>query len=66
MCYRFWKIKKSDDISAFRVVAIEDLLDGGLPTGYDKPLYEQKCAALFEHFYENYTDASAGTYAAAG
>lgn len=32
--------------------AIEDVLDNGLPRAYDKPLYEQKCAALFEHVYE--------------
>ncbi len=29
----------------------QDVLDTGLPRAYDKPLYEQKCAAVFEHFF---------------
>ncbi len=33
-------------------LAIEDVLDGGLPRAYGKPLYEQKCSALFEHVFE--------------
>lgn len=37
-------------------LAIEDVLDGGLPRAYDKPLYQRKCAALFEHVYERYAD----------
>jgi len=32
-------------------LAIEDALDSGLPTAYDKPLYESKVRALFEHVY---------------
>jgi type I restriction enzyme R subunit len=43
-------------------LAIEDVLDGGLPRAYDKPLYEQKCAALFEHVYESYPEWDAGVY----
>ena len=45
-------------------LAIEDVLDTGLPRTYDKPLYAQKCSALFEHFYEAYPDHGANTYAA--
>lgn len=45
--------------------AIEDVLDTGLPRAYDKPLYEQKCTALFEHVYESYPERDAGVYAAA-
>ena len=45
-------------------LAIEDALDSGLPPAYTPDLYQQKCAALFEHFYENYTDRESGTYAA--
>jgi type I restriction enzyme R subunit len=44
-------------------LAIEDTLDSGLPRAYEKALYEQKCAALFEHFYESYTEADASVYA---
>ncbi len=31
---------------------IKDTLDEGLPRAYDKPLYEEKVEAVFEHFYE--------------
>jgi type I restriction enzyme R subunit len=37
----------------------------GLPRAYDKPLYEQKCTALFEHVYESYPERDGGVYAAA-
>jgi type I restriction enzyme R subunit len=47
-------------------LAIEDTLDTGLPRAYDKPLYEQKCSALFEHVFENYPERDAGIYAVAG
>jgi type I restriction enzyme, R subunit len=47
-------------------LAIEDVLDTGLPRIYDKPLYEQKCSALCEHIYESYPERDAGVYAAAG
>ena len=45
-------------------LAIEDLLDTGLPRAYSPELYQQKCSAVFEHFYENYPDLGASTYAA--
>jgi type I restriction enzyme, R subunit len=45
-------------------LAIEDVLDTGLPRVYDKPLYEQKCSALFEHIYESYPERDVGVYAA--
>ncbi len=44
-------------------LAIEDVLDTGLPRAYDKPLYQQKCSALFEHIYESYPERNAGVYA---
>ena len=37
-------------------LAIEDTLDTGLPRGFDKPLFEQKCSAIFEHVYESYPE----------
>ena len=46
-------------------LTIEDVLDTGLPRAYDKPLYEQKCSALFEHVYESYLERDAGVYAEA-
>ncbi len=46
-------------------LTIEDVLDTGLPRAYDKPLYAQKCSALFEHIYESYPERDAGVYAAA-
>ncbi len=47
-------------------LTIEDTLDTGLPRAYDKPLYEQKCSALFEHVYESYPERDGGMYAEAG
>ena len=44
-------------------LTIEDTLDTGLPRAYDKPLYEQKCSALFEHVFESYPERDAGTNA---
>jgi len=41
---------------------IENTLDNGLPRAYTKDLYQQKCAALFEHVYENYKGEGRGTY----
>jgi type I restriction enzyme R subunit len=46
-------------------LAIEDLLDAGLPPTFSPDLYRQKCSALFEHVYENYQGESASTYNAA-
>jgi type I restriction enzyme R subunit len=37
-------------------LAIEDTLDSGLPSAYTPELYHQKCAAVFEHFYESYPE----------
>ncbi|MBA2524955.1 MAG: type I restriction endonuclease subunit R [Pyrinomonadaceae bacterium] len=45
-------------------LAIEDVLDTGLPRVYDKPLYQQKCSAVFEHVYESYPERDSGVYAA--
>ena len=42
---------------------IKDLLDGGLPRVYTKDLYEQKCSAVFEHFYESYPQRDTNIYA---
>jgi type I restriction enzyme R subunit len=47
-------------------LGIEDVLDSGLPRAYDKPMYQQKCSALFEHFFEAYPERDRGVYAAAG
>lgn len=48
-------------------IAIEDMLDTGLPRAYSPELYKQKCSAIFEHVYEAYGGArpSAGSGASA-
>jgi type I restriction enzyme R subunit len=46
-------------------LAIEDVLDGGLPRVYSPEIYQKKCSALFEHFYENYPEKDANVYAVA-
>jgi type I restriction enzyme R subunit len=37
-------------------IEIENTLDSGLPRAYTPELYNQKCAAVFEHVYERYPD----------
>jgi type I restriction enzyme, R subunit len=44
-------------------LTIENALDDGLPRAYTPELYNQKCSAVFEHFYESYPERNAGVYA---
>jgi type I restriction enzyme R subunit len=44
-------------------LAIEDVLDASLPRTYTPELYQQKCSAVFEHFYESYPDHNESVYA---
>lgn len=46
-------------------LAIEDLLDTGLPRAYTPEVYQQKCSAVFEHVYESYPERNVGVYMAA-
>jgi type I restriction enzyme R subunit len=46
-------------------LVIEDSLDT-LPAAYDRPLFAQKCSALFEHMYESYPERNVGVYAGVG
>ena len=46
------------------VLAIEDSLDT-LPESYDKPIFDEKCSAIFEHVYESYPERNIGVYAEA-
>ena len=59
----YWR-QKSSARSQLKL-AIEDVLDTGLPHAYNKPLYEQKCSALFEHIFESYPERDTGVYAKA-
>ena len=43
-------------------LAIEDVLDQGLPRSYTPEIYQQKCSAVFEHFYETYGDRGVSIY----
>ncbi len=56
-----WRQKSS--ARAQLKLTIENVLDTGLPRAYDKPVYSQKCSALFEHVYESYPEPDAGVYA---
>ena len=60
---RNWR-QKSSARSQLKL-AIEDVLDTGLPRACGKPLYEQQCCALFEHIYEIYPERDASVYAGA-
>jgi type I restriction enzyme R subunit len=44
-------------------LAIEDTLDS-LPAAYDRPIFAQKCVALFEHVFESYPEPGQGVYEA--
>jgi hypothetical protein len=46
-------------------VAIETVLDQGLPDAYTPELYEQKAEALFQHVFEWYYGAGKSVYEAA-
>ncbi|HMJ90094.1 MAG TPA: DUF559 domain-containing protein, partial [Candidatus Acidoferrum sp.] len=58
-----WR-QKSSARSTLKL-AIEDVLDTGLPRAYTPELYQQKCSALFEHVFESYPERDAGVYAVA-
>lgn len=58
-----WR-QKASACSQVRL-AIEDVLDSGLPRAYDKPIYAQKCSAIFEHVYERYPEREATGFVAA-
>ncbi len=45
-------------------LAIEDVLDTGLPRVYSPKLYQQKCSAIFEHVYESYPEQADSIYTA--
>jgi len=47
-------------------LAIEEVLDEGLPRAYSPEIYQQKCSAVFEHFYETYGDRGVSIYQMAG
>ncbi len=47
-------------------LAIEDLLDTGLPRACTPEFFQQKCEAVFEHVYESYPERDAGVYSTAG
>jgi type I restriction enzyme R subunit len=44
------------------LLTIQDTLDQGLPRIYTPEVYNQKCAQVFEHVYENYYGEGVGTY----
>ena len=44
-------------------LAIEDTLETGLPQAFTTDLYQKKCSAVFEHFYESYPESGNSVYA---
>ncbi|MEZ5305308.1 MAG: HsdR family type I site-specific deoxyribonuclease, partial [Verrucomicrobiales bacterium] len=45
-------------------VAIEEMLDAGLPKKYTVDLFAQKCGALYQHMLEKYPQRDSGAYSA--
>jgi type I restriction enzyme R subunit len=54
--------RKRVDARARVRLAIEDILDEGLPCAYTPELYQGKCKAVFEHVYENYVGSGVSVY----
>jgi type I restriction enzyme R subunit len=54
--------RKRVDARARVQLAIEDILDEGLPRAYTPELYQGKCKAVFEHVYENYVGSGVSVY----
>ncbi len=46
--------------------AIKGVLDDGLPRVYTPEVYNEKCTALYEHFYEKYGGGGGGPWGATG
>jgi len=44
-------------------IAIEEILDDGLPRVYDKEMYASKCNTLFEHVFEAYQGEGRSVFA---
>jgi type I restriction enzyme R subunit len=57
--------RKRVDARARVQLAIEDVLDEGLPRACTPELYQGKCKALFEHVYENYVGSGLSVYTSA-
>lgn len=55
--------RKQQATRAMVVVTIQEILDS-LPRAYTKELYEQKCDAVYQHFYEAYSGQGKSVYAA--
>ena len=51
--------RRRTDARARVRLAVEDTLDGGLPSAYSPELYQQKCASIFEHIFESCIGAAA-------
>jgi type I restriction enzyme R subunit len=47
-------------------VAIEDVLDRGLPPVYDAGLYQGKCDAVYQHVFDAYAGPGRNIYATTG
>jgi type I restriction enzyme R subunit len=55
--------RKQQTTRAMVRYTIETVLENELPRVYDKPLYEQKCDAVYQHVYESYLGQGKGLYA---
>ncbi|MCU1326441.1 MAG: type site-specific deoxyribonuclease, HsdR family [Bryobacterales bacterium] len=56
--------RKQQSTRAMVRVTIQDILEDELPRTYTPELYNQKCDAVYQHFYEAYVGQGQGAYAA--
>jgi type I restriction enzyme R subunit len=47
-------------------VAIEDVLDRGLPPVYDADRYQRKCDAVYQHVFDAYTGSGRSIHTTGG
>jgi len=58
-----WR-KKQQAIAQVRL-AVQQVLDSGLPASYSPTLYERTCEEVYQHVFDSYTGAGRSIYTAA-
>ena len=56
--------KKHQNTTADVVVTIETALDVGLPSKYEKEVYDAKCRSVYDHIYDAYLGEGQSIYGA--
>ncbi len=57
--------RKRQETRAQVLVAIQDVLDKGLPRVYTKAMFDEKVREIYQHVYDSYYGQGRGVYASA-